>query len=539
MIKLKEIFKKNKTTIIVLASIFLVGIFLRTYHYSDWLSFGRTQVRDAWITQGAILDHYPLPLLGPKAEGTDFNLGPAFYYMQYLSASIFGTAPDKVAYPDLLFSILAMPLIFLLLKKYFSNAIALSLTALHSVSYVAVQSGRFAWNPNSVPFFAMLFLYSFLKISNPESKYKYRWATVTGIALGIGIQLHTLYLIIFPLALFIFSAYLIKNKSLKFKYVVMVFFVAFILNIPQLVSEVQTGGKNTQAFFAGIARKPKSGSIISSVVLDSEWHFQGNLMLLTPFGDMGQSDYAQMVGEMGKRKWLSEIEKNASQYAILIGGALFSIGGYVLLGYFLKKETDKEKKKFLQLVSLLVVITFLVFIPLSRTIELRYFYVLAFVPFLLLGLIMKFFTEKYGQRAMPLLLVLTALLCLANIFGLRNSFNVLASNKTDLSVDLLGEEKFAVNFIKSHLGNSQQIYLLDEENSVRSNIWALQYLLNNKKVYMLADEEVPLADNAAYFSFFLKDNSKTKKIINSETDGYDIADSASYGRFTIAKLEKH
>ena len=136
---------------IILLGIFIVGIFLRTYEFHDFLRFNADQSRDAGIVSSYIEGEAPLPLLGPKAGGTDFRVGPAFYYFQIASAKLFGDAPDAVAYPDLLFSILAIPLLFFFLRKYFDVRTALFLTALFAVSMYAVKYARFAWNPNSRP----------------------------------------------------------------------------------------------------------------------------------------------------------------------------------------------------------------------------------------------------------------------------------------------------------------------------------------------------------------------------------------------------
>ncbi len=541
--KIKEKIRQNKKVILlVLLVIIIIGGFLRTYHYHDWLDFGRIQARDAWATQDAILNHKPLPLLGPRASGTDFKLGPAFYYMQYLSARIFGTAPDKVAYPDLFFSILTIPLLFFFLKKYFNNTTALALTALYAVSYTAVQSGRFAWNPNSLPFFSILFLYAFLKFSDSDCKHKLGWAIIAGVALGIGAQLHTLYLIIFPIVFVVFSAYLIRQKILKFRYVAAVILVAFALNIPQIISEVRTGGRNAAAFMEGVGSKPKgSDSLVSKIFLDIGWHFQANAMLLTPFGNGGVSEYSHLLKDLRSKKWMRKIQDNSSEYAVLASGAVFSIAGYVLLAYFLKKESDEKKKKFLQLIALLATITFFVFIPLASDVQLKYFYILAFVPFLLLGLIIKFVSERYGRAASLILLTLVAVLCLINIYGVKNNFNVLAGIGNG-EKNLLGEEVFAANFIKVHTNGSQPVYLLGEKKSFRGNVWALQYLLNSRVVYMLSDRNIPQGKvmlNATYFSFFSRNKSdEVKAPTRTELGNYRISDRASYGPYIIVKLEK-
>ena len=112
-------FEKNK---ILFAAAFLLimaaAIFVRTYHFDDWLYFKMDQSRDALLIKNAV-DNGPgyLPLLGARAGATKLKhgflrLGPIFYYFEYASATIFhSTQPYVLAYPDLLFSILAIPML--------------------------------------------------------------------------------------------------------------------------------------------------------------------------------------------------------------------------------------------------------------------------------------------------------------------------------------------------------------------------------------------------------------------------------------------
>ncbi len=137
--------------------VLIAGIFLRTWHHHDWLRFNADQGRDAQIVSSVIDGSAPLPLLGPKAGGTQFRLGPAFYYFEIAAAKIFGNIPDKMAYPDLFTGILCIPLFFFFLRKYFEKYTALSLTAIFAVSAYAIRYSRFGWNPNSAPFWTILF----------------------------------------------------------------------------------------------------------------------------------------------------------------------------------------------------------------------------------------------------------------------------------------------------------------------------------------------------------------------------------------------
>ncbi len=127
------------------------GIFFRAYNFSSWARFNDDQIRDALVVDRMVSGE-EFPIFGPKAGGTHFNLGPAFYYLEYFSALIFGNTPQSLAYPVLLFSILSIPLFYLIFKKIFNQNISLALTAVFASSFFIIKYSRFAWNMNLIPF---------------------------------------------------------------------------------------------------------------------------------------------------------------------------------------------------------------------------------------------------------------------------------------------------------------------------------------------------------------------------------------------------
>ena len=134
-----------------LAVILALAIFVRTYHFDEWLYFKMDQSRDALLIKNAV-DNGPqdLPLLGARVGAVKLQhgflrLGPIYYYFQYLSGVLFhSTEPYVFAYPDLLFSILAIPLVFFLVRLYFPARSALLVTAIIASAASAIRRRR-AW----------------------------------------------------------------------------------------------------------------------------------------------------------------------------------------------------------------------------------------------------------------------------------------------------------------------------------------------------------------------------------------------------------
>jgi 4-amino-4-deoxy-L-arabinose transferase-like glycosyltransferase len=201
---LKNSIKKVPTHIWILLLITVVGTFLRTYHFRDWLIFNSDQARDATVIENILNGKKTWLMLGPEAGSTLFDLGPWFYYLEAVSAKIFGNAPDKLAYPDLLFSILAIPLFYIFAKKYFKRNLSLLLTFFLSTSSFMIFYSRFASNPNSIPFFSLLFFLGMLILLNSEEKRFFWGAAMVGIGIGVGLQLHILLFFVMPVVVSLF-----------------------------------------------------------------------------------------------------------------------------------------------------------------------------------------------------------------------------------------------------------------------------------------------------------------------------------------------
>jgi len=145
----------------ILGAILILGIFFRTYEFRDWMEFNPDQARDAILVQN-MMENDEWPMMGPQAGNKVFKVGPMFYYFEIISARLFGGTADKMAYADLLFSIATIFLVYFFFKKFFAEQISLILTFLFSISFFVVTYSRFAFNPNSIPFFTLLFLFSLL-----------------------------------------------------------------------------------------------------------------------------------------------------------------------------------------------------------------------------------------------------------------------------------------------------------------------------------------------------------------------------------------
>jgi 4-amino-4-deoxy-L-arabinose transferase-like glycosyltransferase len=472
----KKIFEKIKNIPKfwwIFLAVIIVGIFLRTWHHHDWLRFNADQGRDAQIVSDVVDGKTALPLLGPKAGGTQFRLGPAFYYFEIAAAKIFGNAPDKMAYPDLTAGILCIPLLFFFLRKYFEKNTSLALVAIFAISAYAIRYARFGWNPNSSSFWAILFLYALCEIFSEKENRKFWWALAAGAAIGIGIQLHTTLLAILPAtAIAVFGYFSFKNKKFL-KYFLVVLVVALFLNIPQLISERQTGGKNIKAFFGGMKTKQQvEKNILSNASQSASCWIQGNVDIVSGYEISDTCEFKP--------------SRDAGETAVFFLGLIFVLGGTILALRYLFKEKDAEKKYFLGIVFVFTGITYIIFFKFAFELSVRFFLPLVFLPFVLLGFWAKLISEKFKVRRDMILLAAAALLISSNLFFVQKYFAKLASYDNpgggDVNVMILKEAETFSRFIVENSRGNQEAYLDGNGQFLFKGFKSIRYLVGKSGI---------------------------------------------------------
>ena len=474
----------------ILIGILCVGFFLRSYHFSDLLHFELDQARDARVidvaAEGSFVD---LPLLGPKAGGTFLRLGPFFYIFQYLSGLVFGMNPVGYALGVMLLSVATLGAFFLFARRFFSDQLSLGLTAIFSVSLFFVLYGRFAWNPNPIPFFIISGFYALLRSVDIHEQRRGMWFVLCVAFLGIASQLH--FLVFITLPVFMASFLLIRRPKYSWKTWLAAFGIISILYLPVVLNEIETRGQNSQEFFMAITKKStkEERSLPEKFLRDVSEHGLANLVILTGF-------------EGGAFPVL-RIEKGALTSLCLdrcdegkwygVAAILISMLSVFALIWFWWRERDRVKSDFLLVALLWLGITFLVFLPLSYGIAPRFFllsgpfFLLAFGALLLA--IERLWHRHHLGRMISLCVI--ALLIGSNVFFVTARFRELSQagfEAIESAPDRILKERIRVtleqqNSIVSFLQDRSQatgfpVYMFSEPQHRR----ALKYLLEDRGI---------------------------------------------------------
>lgn len=193
---------KKYVPLIILVAILLVSAFLRLYRISDYMSFLGDEGRDMLVVKRMIVDH-KFTLLGPTTSVGSMYLGPAYYYFMLPFLWLWGLNPVGPAVMVALFSLATVWLIWETGKRFFDERAGLIAALLYGLSPLVVTYSHSSWNPNILPFWSLLMIYSILRV---VVKKNFLWLRVAGFAFGIAIQLHYVTLVFLPILLAVLLA---------------------------------------------------------------------------------------------------------------------------------------------------------------------------------------------------------------------------------------------------------------------------------------------------------------------------------------------
>ncbi|NTW90012.1 MAG: hypothetical protein HGB37_03855 [Candidatus Moranbacteria bacterium] len=517
-----SLFRRHETHI-ALAVIIIAGAMLRLTDFSDLARFNADQARDAAVID-VMSEGTVFPLLGPKAGGTTFRLGPAFYYLQFLSGLFFGHDPAGIAIFVPILSILSLLLLFRLLTILFPVRLSLPLTLLSAVSFYGVKYARFAWNPNPIPFFVLALLSLLLHLTDKNGKRSTLFAILLGLVIGIGTQLHTVLLFLFPAMLFLTAVFLVvRDRKLPIFRFAIIIGIALALHVPVLVSELSTGGANTTAFLNGIDTKTEHRtSLVKTVLLDLEFFGQGTAYALTGIEpDHGWTNPIKLIGT-----------HDPVEISLFLGSlALLSVG---LIGFVFTifRRSSGQRRRLLALIGSFSGLSFLLFLPLGNELNIRFFIILLFLPYVFMGILVDSLTTRREFRPVVLIgfTTLTAALLFTN---LRSSFMTYDLSKYRAAESAyggisLGEAQSLADFVRETAHESAaSLFPFEFARSVR-------YLVERTGMPFPEYDQNKAAPDS--FVFVIEPTDSNMTGTSDYASRFDLVSTARFGRFTVTAM---
>lgn len=242
--------KNNKVEFAILVAILAVGAFLRLYKIADYMTYLGDEGRDVIVVRRLLVYFDPI-LIGPGTSIGNMYLGPLYYYLIAPSLWLAGFSPVG---PSVFVALIGVATVFLVWKigrEWFPSSLKLRGTSgliaafFYAISPTVIIFSRSSWNPNIMPFFALLSIYSIWRVWKHK---EFKWLVVLGISYAFVLQSHYLGLLLAPV-LFIF--WFVSKVPIRYTLYATVLFL-FLMS-PLVIFDARHGWRNFAAmkkFFA-------------------------------------------------------------------------------------------------------------------------------------------------------------------------------------------------------------------------------------------------------------------------------------------------
>lgn len=545
----EKFLEKKYRAAAVVGIITLAAFAVRAWHFHDWLYFKMDQARDAFTISNAVLHGAgELPLLGARAGATEvtygfLNLGPIFYYFQYLSGAIFHSIdPAVFAYPDLFFGVAVVPIIYLFARIYFKRPVSVLIAFLYAFSFLIIEYSRFAWNPNSLPFFTVLSFFSLLKFFHPEKEtHKKWWIILWATGLAVGSQLH--FVGFFSLVgvsglMFLYNYKLWQKEKLSniFKkevlkkvlfYVSLAAVVFLVFYTPVIVSDSMKNWENSKNFVEALSSKPSDNTF---------WEkFSKNFSQETRYYTL------ITTAHIYNPKKMSGVDYLPAAFTL----AIFLAGIYLAVGK-IRSENDERRQNFWMLILLWFFVYFILCVPLAYSIRPRFFLFTFAVPFLFAGIVVEYLIDNSKMKhAKTAALALGAVIFLGNAAGTRAWFREQSlSQKKHLDVKrtlilknkdgvTLGQLQRAADYIYKKRKGDSRIYFYVKNEHVRP----VKYLLWEKDPALSLEQMKINKDPKAQFFAIIPSDYETGDVAKKVGREFNLVSKEDFGQISVWEID--
>jgi 4-amino-4-deoxy-L-arabinose transferase-like glycosyltransferase len=173
---------------------------LRLYRIDDYLTFLGDEGRDVTIVRRMLTQTHPA-LIGPQTSVGNMYLGPLYYYLMAIPLLVSNYSPVGPAVMVAMFSLFTIALLWWISRQWFGRIPALMISLFYAISPTTIVLSRSSWNPNIMPFFALLSMYGIWKVWYFGY---WRWLIITAVSMAFVLQSHYLgLLLMLPIVFFL------------------------------------------------------------------------------------------------------------------------------------------------------------------------------------------------------------------------------------------------------------------------------------------------------------------------------------------------
>lgn len=260
-LRFKNWIRGNRLEAVILVTILLIGAFFRLYKIDQYMTFLGDEGRDVIVVGRLLTDFDPI-LVGPGTSIGNMYLGPLYYYMMAPALLLANFSPVGPAVMIALLGVATIFFVWYIAREWFPTSLklrgasgkihigAIIAAGLYAITPVVIIYSRSSWNPNIMPFFALLTIYSVWQF---WEKHKFKWLIVSGISTAFVLQSHYIGLLLVPVIglfwLLTLKHLRIKKQGIKefLSYTLYAAILFLVLMSPLVIFDARHGWRNFEA----------------------------------------------------------------------------------------------------------------------------------------------------------------------------------------------------------------------------------------------------------------------------------------------------
>lgn len=210
-LSIKKWVRNNRLEFFLILAIIILAAFLRLWRISEYMTFLGDEGRDVLAVKRMIVDH-KWRLIGPVTSIGNMYLGPLYYYLILPSMIFSRLSPVGPAVMVALLGIITVGLVWWIGREWLGKKAGLIAAFLYAISPIIIVYSHSSWNPNVMPFFALLSIFGIWRV---WQKNQFWWLPIIGVTLSFAVQSHWLGLLLFPTVGLFWLLTLLKLKKTK------------------------------------------------------------------------------------------------------------------------------------------------------------------------------------------------------------------------------------------------------------------------------------------------------------------------------------
>jgi len=228
---------KKRPHLVILGSIVLIAIFLRTYQIVERFEFSHDADLYSWIVKDITVNHH-FRLLGQLTSAPGIFIGPIFYYLLIPFFWLSGMDPIGASILGVFIGVFTILSYYFVLSKLFNKQVGLIAAFLHAVLLTTISFDR--WIVPTIPtkLWAIWFLYCLLMICRG----KLFILPLLGILIGLIWHIH---IALIPSLLALPAAFFVSKKLPNKKQLIGFLLTLVVTSLPLAIFELRHNFQQT------------------------------------------------------------------------------------------------------------------------------------------------------------------------------------------------------------------------------------------------------------------------------------------------------